>query len=187
MKKDVITINPQTNMSELRRILREKRISGAPVMDGDEMVGIISIEDFIKWLAERENDCPIRDKMSKDVQTLYADEPLTQAVNKFERLGFGRFVVIDRQTKQLLGIITKGNIVEGLLKKLEIDHYKEEDEVYRRRVEHFFEDIFQTGGRRGEPAKGLFKTPGSGSSGSAAGCDCYLRSRDEPGHLYRWR
>jgi len=141
MQKDVITISPQTNMSELRGILREKRISGAPVMEGDEMVGIISIEDFIKWLADRENDCPISEKMSKDVQTLYADEPLTQAVNKFERFGYGRFVVVDRQTGLLLGIITKGNIVEGLLKKLEIDHYKEEEEVHRRRVEHFFEDI----------------------------------------------
>lgn len=141
MKKDVITISPQTQMSELRGILRKKRISGAPVMDGDEMVGIISIEDFIKWLADRGNDCPISDKMSKDVQTLYADEPLTQAVNKFERFGFGRFAVIDRQSRRLLGIITKGDIVEGLLKKLEIDHRKEEEEVYRRRVEHFFEDI----------------------------------------------
>ena len=141
MKKKVITISPQTNMSELRRILQEKRISGVPVMDGDEMVGIISIEDFIKWLADREDDCPISEKMSKDVQTLYDDEPLTQAVNKFERYDFGRFAVIDRQSKRLLGIITKGDIVEGLLKKLEIDHYKEEEEVYRRRVEHFFEDI----------------------------------------------
>ncbi len=95
MKKDVITVSPQTHMSELRGILREKRISGAPVMDGDEIVGIISIEDFIKWLADREDDCPISEKMSKDVQTLYADEPLTQAVNKFERYGFGRFAVID--------------------------------------------------------------------------------------------
>jgi anti-sigma regulatory factor (Ser/Thr protein kinase) len=110
-------------------------------MDGGELVGIISIEDFIKWLAEREDDCPIKEKMSKDVQTLYSDEPLTHAVNKFERYGFGRFVVVDRQNGRLLGIITKGNIVEGLLRKLEIDHYKEEEEIYRRRVEHFFEDI----------------------------------------------
>jgi CBS domain-containing protein/anti-sigma regulatory factor (Ser/Thr protein kinase) len=141
MQRDVITISPQTHMSKLRGILREKRISGAPVMDGDELVGIISIEDFIKWLADREDDCPIYEKMSKDVQTLYSDEPLTQAVNKFERFGFGRFAVVDRQNGRLLGIITKGNIVEGLLKKLEIDHYKEEEEVHRRRVEHFFEDI----------------------------------------------
>jgi CBS domain-containing protein/anti-sigma regulatory factor (Ser/Thr protein kinase) len=141
MKKDVITISSQTHMSKLRGILREKRISGAPVTDGDEMVGVISVEDFIKWLANRENDCLVSEKMSKEVQTLYADEPLTHAVCKFERFGFGRFVVVDRQTGRLLGIITKGDIVEGMLKKLEIDYCKEEEEVYRRRVEHFFEDI----------------------------------------------
>ena len=141
MQKDVVTISPQTHMSKLRGILRDKRISGAPVVDGDELVGIISIEDFIKWLADREDDCPISEKMSKNVQTLYADEPLTHAVNEFERYGFGRFAVVDRQNGHLLGIITKGNIVEGLLKKLEIDSYKEEEEVHRRRVEHFFEDI----------------------------------------------
>ena len=141
MQKDVVTITPQTQMSKLRGILRDKRISGAPVVDGDELVGIISIEDFIKWLADREDDCPVSEKMSEGVQTLYSDEPLTHAVNKFEHYGFGRFAVVDRQNGHLLGIITKGNIVEGLLKKLEIDSYKEEEEVYRRRVEHFFEDI----------------------------------------------
>ena len=140
MKTDVVTVAPQTPMSQLREILRDKRISGTPVVDGDRLVGIISIEDFLKWLADREPDCPIREKMSTNVQTLYADEPLTQAVNKFEKYGFGRFAVIDHQNDRLLGIITKGAIVEGLLKKLEIDRYKEE-EIYRHRIKHFFEDI----------------------------------------------
>jgi CBS domain-containing protein/anti-sigma regulatory factor (Ser/Thr protein kinase) len=140
MKTNVVTVTPQTPMSQLREILREKRISGTPVVDGDKLVGMISIEDFLKWLAERQPDCPIREKMSKDVQTLYADEPLTQAVNKFEKYGFGRFAVIDHQNNRLLGIITKGAIVEGLLKKLEIDRNKEE-EIYRHRIKHFFKDI----------------------------------------------
>ncbi|UCC97038.1 MAG: CBS domain-containing protein [Phycisphaerales bacterium] len=140
MKTDPVTVTPQMPMSQLREILREKRISGTPVVKGDTLAGIISIEDFIKWLADREPDCPISEKMSKDVQTLYADEPLTQAVNKFEQYGFGRFPVIDRESQKLRGIITKGAIVEGLLRKLEIDHI-EEEQVYRRRIKHFFEDI----------------------------------------------
>jgi CBS domain-containing protein/anti-sigma regulatory factor (Ser/Thr protein kinase) len=140
MKTKLVTVSPQTPMSRLRDILREKRISGTPVVEDDKLVGIISIEDFIKWLANRESDCPISEKMSKDVQILYADEPLTQAVNKFDQFGFGRFAVIDRQDERLVGIITKGAIVEGLLKKLEIHHYQEE-EVYRHRIKHFFEDI----------------------------------------------
>jgi CBS domain-containing protein/anti-sigma regulatory factor (Ser/Thr protein kinase) len=140
MRTNLVTVTPQTPMSRLREILREKRISGTPVVAGDKLVGIISIEDFIKWLANREPDCPIGEKMSQDVQTLYADEPLTQAVNKFEQFGFGRFPVLDHESKRLVGMITKGTIVEGLLKKLEIDHI-EEEEVYRHRIKHFFEDI----------------------------------------------
>ncbi len=140
MTGKVVTVNPQTPMSQLRGILKEQRISGTPVVEGGKVVGIISIEDFIRWLADREDDCPIAEKMSKDVRTLYADEPLTQAVNLFQRFGFGRLAVINRGNRELLGIITKGDIVRGLLKKLEIDHV-EEEEVYRRRVNHFFEDI----------------------------------------------
>jgi len=140
MTGNVVTVNPQTPMSQLRGILKEQRISGTPVVEGGKVVGIISIEDFIKWLADREEDCLIGEKMSRDVRTIYADEPLTQAVNLFQRFGFGRLAVVSRQDKRLLGIITKGDIIRGLLKKLEIDHI-EEEEVYRHRVNHFFEDI----------------------------------------------
>lgn len=139
MKDKVITVDSQTPMSQLRSILREKRISGTPVVEDQKLVGIISIEDFIKWLADREQDCPIREKMTRDVQTLYADEPLVRAVNKFEQFGFGRFAVLDRKSQKLMGIITKGDIVEGLLRKLEIDYYKEETQHHEE--QHFFEDI----------------------------------------------
>jgi CBS domain-containing protein/anti-sigma regulatory factor (Ser/Thr protein kinase) len=140
MKKDVFTVSPRTHMSVLRLILQNKRFSGAPVIDKGKLVGIISIEDFIKWLADHQEDCPIGKKMTRSVRTLYDDEPLTHAINKFERHGFGRFVVIDRQNGKLQGIITKGDIVEGLLKKLEIDYHEEETRCSR--IRHFFQDVF---------------------------------------------
>jgi len=139
MKKQVITVGPQSTMSELGNILREKRISGTPVVDQGKLMGVISIDDFIRWLADREPDCPVSKKMTRDIRTLYADEPVIHAVNKFEHLGFGRFAVIDRRHEKLLGIITKGDIVEGLLRKLEIDYYQEETSHYNGR--HFLEDI----------------------------------------------
>ena len=139
MKRDVFTVGPQTHMSALRVILQDKRISGTPVIDKGKLVGIISIEDFVKWLADHEQDCPIAEKMTRNVRTLYADEPLIHAVNKFEQFGFGRLIVIDRQNEKLQGIVTKGDIVEGLLKKLEIIYYEEETHKYQ--VKHFFEDI----------------------------------------------
>lgn len=140
MKEDVITVCPQNTMGQLGVILRERRISGTPVVEQGKLVGIISIDDFIGWLVKRDEDCSVERNMTKDVKTLYPDEPLIHAVNRFERYGFGRFPVIDRDSRKLLGIITRGTIVAGLLKKFEIDQFKEE-EINRRRMRRFVEDI----------------------------------------------
>jgi len=84
-REHAITADPNTLMSQLREILRSNRISGIPVLENGELTGIISIEDFIKWLASRSEDCPIRDKMTTKVETLYPDEPLIHAVSKLDR------------------------------------------------------------------------------------------------------
>lgn len=139
MTQDVITIHPKTRMSELRKILKKNRISGAPVVNGGHLVGIVSIEDFINWLGSGEDDTKIEERMSKDIKTVYADEPLVQAVSRFKKYGFGRFPVIDRKTGNMVGILTKGDIIKGVLKRLEIDYH--EEEIHRYRASHIFEDI----------------------------------------------
>lgn len=139
MTREVITVTPHTSMSELRDILRDRRIAGTPVVEGEHLVGIISIEDFIKWLAEGARETVVEERMTKEVKTLYSDEPLVHAVNNLDRYGFGRFPVIDHQHRNLAGVITKGDIIEGLLHKLEIDYH--EEEIHRYRASHIFEDI----------------------------------------------
>jgi len=100
---------------------------------------LISLEDFIKWLASGQNDCPIAEKMSRKVETVFEDSPLLEAVSRFDRFRFGRFPVIGRKDEKLVGIITKGDIIEGLLKKLEVEY--QEEEIYTYRASHIFEDI----------------------------------------------
>ena len=139
MTNKIVTISPEKTIYELRDILRDYRISGTPVVNNGKLVGIISIEDFINCLAEGEMNALIEDKMSSKVKVLYADEPLVHAVNKLDRYGFGRFPVIDRNGGKLVGIITKGDIIKGVLKKLEIDY--REEEIHRYRASHIFEDI----------------------------------------------
>lgn len=138
MTGEVVTVAPQTSMAELREILREHRISGAPVLENGELVGIISIEDLIKALAEGEMGIPVSEKMIRDPVTLHADEPVVLAVNRFARYGFGRFPVVDGKRK-LVGVLTRGDIIQGLLRKLEVEYH--EEEIHRYRASHIFEDI----------------------------------------------
>jgi CBS domain-containing protein/anti-sigma regulatory factor (Ser/Thr protein kinase) len=140
MTKNVVTVSPKQVIQELRSLLRDRRISGAPVVNGEgTLIGIISIEDFIECLAEGEGRTLVEERMSTDPAALDPEEPLVHAVTKFDALGYGRFPVVDKKTAKVVGIITKGDIVRGLLKKLEIDYH--EEEIHRYRASHIFQDI----------------------------------------------
>jgi CBS domain-containing protein len=138
MTRTVFTVSPDVTMADFREVLRANRISGTPVMEDGKMVGIVSIEDLIKALAAGQLQATVRERMHPKPVTLYADEPLVHAVARFSELKYGRFPVIDRQGK-LVGIITQGDIVRAMLKRLEISY--REEEIHRYRASHIFEDI----------------------------------------------
>ncbi len=138
MTNNVVTVIPETSMAELREVLQEHRISGTPVMQNGELVGIISVEDLIKALAGGEMKATVGEKMTPNPVTLHDDEAVVTAVDYFAKYDFGRFPVVDREGR-LVGILTRGDIIEGLLRKLEVEYH--EEEIRRYRVSHIFEDI----------------------------------------------
>ena len=138
MTKNVITITPDCTIRDLKEILRVKRISGVPVVEGDKLVGIISIEALIKSLEQGELSATVGEKMTTQVQTVRADESVVSAVNLFARFGYGRFPVVNGEGK-LVGILTQGDIVRGLLRQMEVQWHAEE--IQRYRASHIFEDI----------------------------------------------
>ena len=130
MTKQVITVEPENTMEDVSRVLEKNEHTGMPVMKGKEMVGIVSVRELMRSLLEGKSSQPVKQWMSKNVTTLCADEPLAHAVQKFERCGFGRFPVIDRKTKALVGILTKEDIIRCMLQRLEINFHDLESRQY---------------------------------------------------------
>jgi CBS domain-containing protein/anti-sigma regulatory factor (Ser/Thr protein kinase) len=139
MSRKLITLSPEAPMSGLRAILRNNRISGLPVVRGETLVGVISVEDFINWLAQGAPDCPVGERMSSQVRTLSPGEPLVHAIGKLEKYGYGRLPVVDGE--RLVGLVTKGDIIEGLLKEMQVNSREEEEGLHRYRASHFFTDM----------------------------------------------
>jgi CBS domain-containing protein/anti-sigma regulatory factor (Ser/Thr protein kinase) len=139
MNRNLVTIGPDALMSDLREILRANRISGLPVVKGPRLLGIISIEDFIKALVYRDEQCTIKEKMTRNVVTVFEDVPLVHAIHKFETSNVGRFPVLERESGNLVGILTKGDIIHGLLRQYERHHLRQAGPSSRAR--HIFEEI----------------------------------------------
>ena len=61
MTKDVYCLSPDIPMEAALDIFQKERFSGAPVTQGKELIGILSIEDLIRALREGRMDAVVRD------------------------------------------------------------------------------------------------------------------------------
>ncbi len=51
-RRDLITVTPRTELSAAAGQMVSRNIRHLPVVDGDEVVGIVSIRDMTRWAAE---------------------------------------------------------------------------------------------------------------------------------------
>ena len=52
MRRPVFVLAPDTSLRRAARLLRERRFGAMPVLDGRELVGIVSVVDVLKFLGE---------------------------------------------------------------------------------------------------------------------------------------
>ena len=142
MARDVIVISPDASMSEVKALMRAKRVSGLPVMDGDNMVGVISMSDLMNAVEAGRLDTTVSENMSTDVKTISKDAYAVELASTLGRRGHGRVPVVDGAGK-LVGIVTTGTMMQGLLREMDIRFKKKEEEerLHRYRASHIFEDI----------------------------------------------
>lgn len=142
MNKKVVTLTPNHTMVDVRKVLKNRRISGVPIVESGRLTGIVSMEDLINCLTAGSMDKTVKEIMTEKVVKLLSDEPLIHAIHKFDKYGFGRFPVVDRNSGKMVGILTKNDIINCLLRSLESMYQaKEKKESRRYRTVRFFEDL----------------------------------------------
>lgn len=52
MTKNLVAVCPDTTVQQAMAIITEKRCRHLPVMDGDELIGVVSSGDLMHWLAK---------------------------------------------------------------------------------------------------------------------------------------
>jgi CBS domain-containing protein/anti-sigma regulatory factor (Ser/Thr protein kinase) len=138
MSRSVRFVGPNNRMADVLEILRQHRFSGLPVLDQEELQGVVSLEDLIRAIQENKLNSPVSEFMSHRVISVHEFDAAVEAIETFTRFKVGRLPVVDEEGR-LVGMVTKGDITRGLLHALQKDYQVEE--LRRYRASHLFEDI----------------------------------------------
>ncbi len=117
--KDVMTRNlhavtRESTMREVQHLMREKSITGVPVVSNRRLIGIVSMDDIIQALDQGYIEDAVELHMSKNLIVLEEDMPVSFAISYFDRYRYHRLPVLSKD-KELVGIVTTRDITTRLL------------------------------------------------------------------------
>ena len=117
MTRDVVSLERYIPLWEAQRLMKEKHISGIPVVEDGRLFGLISTDDIIRAIEGGYIAQPCGHYMTTKLVVLEDDMPLSFAIQYFDRFHFGRFPVLNRE-RALVGIICQRDINRALLAEL---------------------------------------------------------------------
>jgi len=152
MTKNIIPVYSNQNLSEVAKLLIEKNISGAPVLDKNLFVGEISKTDILRIVGkndlseltkedfEKLEKIMVYEVMKRPICIL-ENETIEKAKKMMDKFKIRRLLVIDKK-KRLVGIITRTDLLKGESKeKIKEKIYTKIDEMVKM-IENESLDIF---------------------------------------------
>jgi len=130
MTSEVFTVSRQDSMRDAQLIMKENAITGLPVIESGKVMGMVSMNDVMNALEKGNMDDKITRWMTREVQVLHEEMPLSFAIAAFNKYPFRGFPVVDRDN-HLTGMLTFRNINLALIRELSRQ---------LNRMEHLIED-----------------------------------------------
>ena len=116
MSTAVHALHPRDRVAAARLLMREKSISGVPIVDADfRLVGLISVSKIIEALADGRLADSVDSVMTRDVISLRAHDTFETILSCFQRFKFGRFPVVEEDGK-LVGMITDTDVLSAIIR-----------------------------------------------------------------------
>ena len=102
--QEPVTVGPYTSIQEVIDLTRQKNISGVPVVDGDELVGIVTSRDL---RFEEKPDDPVRNIMTRKESLVTVEEHATkeEVLALLHKHRIEKVLVVNNKF-QLAGLIT---------------------------------------------------------------------------------
>jgi len=125
MVTDLTTIQVGQPLSEARRLLAEGNFHHLPVLDGKNLVGVLSSADMLRLSFDAfgtddrtmdhvlDQQFQLKDVMTKTVSTLFHKETVRDAVDRLRDGTIHSLPVVD-ENRELVGMVTSTDLIRYL-------------------------------------------------------------------------
>jgi len=110
---DLIRLKPSDSIRSASKILSDKDIEGAPVVEDGQVIGILTLSDIIRAIGEGHEDSDISKVMSKNIITVEPTVMIADAIEIMNKNSIGRVIVVDDNLNPL-GIVTRTDLLDKI-------------------------------------------------------------------------
>ncbi len=113
---NVWSIGPENPVIEAIQLMADKHVGALPVLQGDELVGIVSERDYARkviLLGRSSADTPVWQIMSSPVTTVSPEEEVQRCMEIMTEQRIRHLPVIERG--KMIGIISIGDLVKAVI------------------------------------------------------------------------
>jgi len=118
MTKEVINVTKETPIYKAMELMRKNDITGVPVVEEDmTLAGILTEKDVLRlfYADEQEKNKTVKDFMTRPA-VHYKENDSLQTICDFMMINYFRRVPITSKKGKLVGIISRADVIEYLLK-----------------------------------------------------------------------
>lgn len=131
--RDIWSIGPDQTVYDALRLMADKDVGALVVMQGDEMVGILSERDYARKIilhGKSSRDTLVREVMTSRVFTVHPDQTIEEVMDLMTKKRVRHLPVTEGD--QLLGVISIGDVVKDVIYHQRKVISSLEDKVYKR-------------------------------------------------------
>ena len=109
--KNVISFEMDYSIKEAAKKLASNEIDGAPVMKDGKVVGVFTLTDLVRAIADDNEDKTVGELMSTNVVIVDEDLKIANAIEVMLKKSISRLIIADRDNN-LLGIVTRTDLID---------------------------------------------------------------------------
>jgi CBS domain-containing protein len=110
MTADPVTVSPDASIQEAARAMIDQNVRRLPVIEDDELVGLVSVADLISAIAQLRIKEEIKDRYTSQTYALWEETPLPLVARIMEISGFEAIPILDAESR-LQGIISERDLI----------------------------------------------------------------------------